>query len=127
MVIGRYVHTIIERTAGNDLIQNLLKGCIVRVGLDTVGVGICITDPHTENLIRQFFICQRNINVRVFLPKLEYTVFVQILKPALLVFIGKGVSLKNQITRNFFATVHAAGIVGIDAAVIILGTFLVAA
>lgn len=101
MVIGRYVHTIIERTAGNDLIQNLLKGCIVRVGLDTVGVGICITDPHTENLIRQFFICQRNINVRVFLPKLEYTVFVQILKPALVVFIGKGVSVKIRLRETF--------------------------
>ena len=76
MVIRCHVHTIIERTAGNSITQNLLEGRIVRVGLNAVSVGGNITDPHTENLVSQFFICQRNINVRVLLPKLEHTIFV---------------------------------------------------
>lgn len=58
MVISRHAYTVVERTADNSLVQNLLKCCIVRVSLDTVGVGIGIADPHTENLIRQLFICQ---------------------------------------------------------------------
>ena len=58
MVIRCHVHTIIERTAGNSLTQNLLEGRIVRVGLNAVSVGGNISDPHTENLIRQLFICQ---------------------------------------------------------------------
>ena len=35
--------------------------------------------------------------------------------------------VKNQIARNFYAAVHAAGIVGVDAAVVILGPILVTA
>ena len=30
MVISRHVHTVVERTAGNSLTQNLLEGRIVR-------------------------------------------------------------------------------------------------
>ena len=101
MVIRCHVHTIIERTAGNSLTQNLLEGRTVRVGLNAVSVGGNITDPHTENLVSQFFICQRNINVRVLLPKLEHTIFVQILKPSLVVFIGKGVPVKIRLRETF--------------------------
>ena len=49
----------------------------------------------------------------------------QILKPAGIVFVGKGVAVKNQIARNFYATIHAAGVVGIEAAVVILSAFFI--
>ena len=58
MVIGRHDHPVVERTTGNSLIQNLLECGIVRVCLNAVGVSLCVADPHTENLIRQLFICQ---------------------------------------------------------------------
>ena len=35
--------------------------------------------------------------------------------------------VKNQIARNFYAAVHPAGIIGVDAAVVVLAAFLITA